>query len=67
MATDEKSRSGRDSKGHPVATQSGTGFAYFLAMIGAAVYWVQQANGVGEVTVALLKSVVCLRSWSMNS
>ncbi len=27
-------------------------------MIGAAVYWVQQASGFGEVVVALLKALV---------
>ena len=58
MTADEKYQSGRNSKTHPVATQSGTGFAYFLALIGAAVFWVQQANGFGEVVVALLKSLV---------
>ena len=56
MATDEKS--GTDSKRNPAATQSGMGVAYFLATIGAAVYWVQQANGVGQIVVALLKSLV---------
>ena len=55
MATNEK-RS--DSKRHSAASQSGTGFAYFLALIGAAVWWVQQASGFGEVVVALLKSLV---------
>ena len=58
MAANGSLQAGRDSKRHPVATQSGTGFAYFLAMIGAAVWWVQEASGFGEVVVALLKSVV---------
>jgi hypothetical protein len=58
MAADGKLQAGGDSKRHPVATQSGTGFAYVLAMIGAAVWWVQEASGFGEVVVALLKSVV---------
>lgn len=37
---------------------SGTGAAYFLGLIGAAVYWVQEASGFGEVIVALLKALV---------
>ncbi len=31
---------------------------YFLTFIGAAVYFVQQANGFGEFIVALLKACV---------
>ena len=58
MATDEKTQSGSGSKKGQAATQGGLGFAYFLAMIGAAVYWVQQASGFGEVVVALLKALV---------
>lgn len=34
------------------------GFAYFLAFIGAAVYWVQASVGFGEFIVALLKASV---------
>ena len=37
---------------------SGGNSAYILAMIGAAVYYVQQADGFGEVIVALLKALV---------
>ena len=40
------------------ACQSGMGAAYFLAMIGAAVYWVQQASGFWNVVGALLKALV---------
>jgi hypothetical protein len=58
MAADEKAQSGSGSKKHQAAAQGGMGFAYFLAMIGAAVYWVQQASGFGEVVVALLKALV---------
>ncbi len=36
----------------------GAGGFYFLGMIGAAVYYVQNANGFGSVVVALLKSLV---------
>lgn len=32
--------------------------AAFLTFIGAAVYFVQQANGLGEVIVAILKACV---------
>lgn len=38
-------------KGGPVG-------AFFLTFIGAAVYFVQQANGFGEFIVALLKASV---------
>ena len=37
---------------------SGGNSAYILAMIGAAVYYIQQADGFGEVIVALLKALV---------
>ena len=37
---------------------SGGNSAYILAMIGAAVYYVQQADGFGEVILALLKALV---------
>lgn len=34
------------------------GGAYFLTFVGAAVFWVQQAAGFGEILVALLKAMV---------
>jgi len=34
------------------------GPVYFLGFIGAAVYYVQIANGFGEVLIALLKAIV---------
>ncbi|HVS58126.1 MAG TPA: hypothetical protein VHD60_00080 [Candidatus Saccharimonadales bacterium] len=34
------------------------GFAYFLAFLGAAVYYIQQSNGAGEAFVAFLKACV---------
>lgn len=34
------------------------GFVFFTAWIGALVYFVQQADGFGEVIVAILQSVV---------
>ena len=34
------------------------GMVYCLGLIGAAVYFVQQANGFGEVLVALIKAVL---------
>ena len=37
---------------------AGGGAAYFLGMIGAAVYWIQAASGFWEVIVALLKALV---------
>lgn len=43
------------AKGGAAATG---GASYGLGMIGAAVLWVQQANGFGEVVVALLKALV---------
>ena len=46
------------NKGNTAASQGGLGFAYFLGMIGAAVYWVQQASGFGGVVGALLKALV---------
>jgi hypothetical protein len=46
------------NKGNAAASQGGLGFAYFLGMIGAAVYWVQQASGFGGVVGALLKALV---------
>lgn len=36
----------------------GVGFAYFLGMIGAAVYYVQQATTFGGDLVGLLKALV---------
>lgn len=38
--------------------QGGIAGAGFLTFIGAAVYFVDQANGLGEVIVALLKACV---------
>jgi len=46
------------NKGNAAASQGGLGFAYVLAMIGAAVYWVQQASGFLGVVGALLKALV---------
>ena len=46
------------AKKQQAAAQSGMGAAYFLAMIGAAVYWVQQASGFWNVVGALLKALV---------
>ena len=37
---------------------SGGNSAYILAMIGAAVYYIQQADGFGEEIVALLQALV---------
>ena len=34
------------------------GGAYFLTVIGAAVYFVQQSHGFGEFLIALLKALV---------
>ncbi len=48
----------KKSKKQHVANNSGAGSAYFLGMIGAAVYWVGVADGFGEVIVALLKALV---------
>ena len=36
----------------------GSGFAYFLGMIGSAVYWLQQSTGFWNGIVALLKALV---------
>lgn len=36
----------------------GTGFAYFLGMIGAAVYYLQQAVTFGDGVLGLLKALV---------
>ncbi|MBN2454367.1 hypothetical protein JXB11_02370 [Candidatus Woesearchaeota archaeon] len=36
----------------------GSGFAYFLGMIGSAVYYVGQAEGFWSIVVALLKAIV---------
>lgn len=35
-----------------------TGFVFFIAYLGAAVYFVQQSNGFWEVIVALIKAIV---------
>lgn len=40
------------------AASGGAFGGYFLAMIGAAWFWVSHANGFGEVIVALLKALV---------
>ena len=55
---EEKKTSKRNLKKGKMAGNSSWGSAYFLAMIGAAVYWVQLADGFGEVLVALLKALV---------
>lgn len=41
-----------------VADNGQFGFILFVAYIGAAVYFVQQANGFWEVILALLKAIV---------
>lgn len=41
-----------------VIHKGGPAGAFFLTFIGAAVYFVQQANGFGEFIVALLKASV---------
>ena len=48
----------KKSKKQHVTNNSGMGSAYALGMIGAAVYYIQIADGFGEVIVALLKSLV---------
>lgn len=48
----------KDSKSRVVYNQGPTGFVFFAAFIGAAVYFIQQANGFWEVILALLKAVV---------
>lgn len=46
------------AKDKKVIVKEGSGNAvYGLGLIGAAVYYVQQANGFGEVIVALLKAL----------
>lgn len=40
------------------ASSGGNFCAYFLGMVGGAWFWVSQANGFGEVIVALLKALV---------
>ncbi len=47
---------GKKSK-YKGSTGGGDAF-YCLGLLGAAVYYVQQANGFGEVLVALLKALV---------
>lgn len=46
------------SKYSNTAAGGGAAGGYFLAMIGAAWYWVSQAEGFGPVIVALLKALV---------
>ena len=48
------------SKSKKAAAQSGNmaGPVYGLGLIGAAVYYVQIADGIGEVLVALLKAIL---------
>ena len=46
------------SKKQRVSNNGGTGSVYFLGMVGAAVYYIQIADGFWEVIVALLKSLV---------
>ncbi len=59
MTADENSQASKGSKKrNTAAAQGGMGCAYFLGMIGAAVYWVQQASGFGGVVGALLKALV---------
>ncbi len=41
-----------------VKEKGGSGFVYFMAWLGALVYYVQQANGFGQVIVAFLKACV---------
>lgn len=41
-----------------VINQGPTGYIFFMAWIGALVYFVQQAEGFGEFIVAVLKSLV---------
>jgi len=48
----------KDNKAKVVYNQGPTGFVFFVAFIGAAVYFVQQVNGFWEVILALLKAVV---------
>lgn len=49
---------GKKANYNKTATTSGAFGGYFLAMVGAAWFWVGQANGFGEVIVALLKALV---------
>ena len=46
------------SKYNSSAANGGAFGGYFLAMLGAAWFWVAQANGFGEVIGALLKALV---------
>lgn len=46
------------SKAKCGAGGAGCGGAYFLAMIGALVYYMQQANGFGAVVTGILKAIV---------
>lgn len=55
---EEKKASKRNYGKKQMTNRGGTGSAYILAMIGAAAYYVQIANGSGEVIVALLKALV---------
>lgn len=41
-----------------VVNQGGLGGAYFIAMIGAAVYFVQNSSGFGGFVLAVLKACV---------
>ena len=41
-----------------ITKNSGTGFAYFLGMIGAAVFYIQQAATFGAGVIGLLKALV---------
>lgn len=43
---------------HAAKCNSGAGGAYFLAMIGAAVFYIQQSNTFWEGILALLKALV---------
>lgn len=46
------------NKNKVVKQSGGAGGLYFLGFIGAAVYYIQLANGFGEVIVAFLKACV---------
>jgi len=45
-------------KAKSAASTSEGNLVYCLGLIGAGVYFVQQANGFGEIVVALLKALV---------
>jgi hypothetical protein len=49
---------GHMAKNAKVVKQGGVGGAYFLGMIGAAVYYLHTSYGFGSSVVALLKALV---------